>query len=71
MIREPQWFDFSRSAGDPFCEFEVGGERFEILEPYGDNSRYLIGPKCGSWIPELESVSKAFLDARPFLNWLL
>ena len=27
-----------------FCEFEVAGDRFAIEEPFGDNSRYWVGP---------------------------
>lgn len=30
---------------DDFCEFELGSEVFVIMEPFGDNSRYWIGPK--------------------------
>lgn len=32
---------------DEFCEFEIGGDRCLIEEPFGDNSRYWIGPAPG------------------------
>src|SRR5215831_16031877 len=33
-----------------FCTFEVQGQRFKAWEPFGDSSRYLIGPEPpGAW----------------------
>lgn len=48
-----------------FCEFIVGGKRFEVWEPFGDNSRYWIGPKPPKWCKQIEIVKKAFLDHSP------
>lgn len=30
---------------DVRCEFLLEGIEFQIIEPFGDNSRYLVGPK--------------------------
>jgi hypothetical protein len=34
------WF-----SPDVFCRFELDGVGFEAWEPYGDSSRYWIGPE--------------------------
>ena len=50
-----------------FCEFVLDGVLFEGEEPYGDNSRYWIGPsgtgiddKPLEYFPQIEVVLKAF-----------
>ncbi len=45
---------------DEFCEFEVDGVTFVIWEPWGDNSRYWIGPSPRRWVPEIDKVRAAF-----------
>jgi hypothetical protein len=45
---------------DSFCEFEVNGVAFEALEPFGDNSRYWIGPIESRVAPETERVREIF-----------
>ena len=48
---------------DEFCEFEVDGCTFVIEEPFGDNSRYWIGPKNTSFLcPQLVKVRETFLS---------
>jgi hypothetical protein len=42
VLRRPRALSWWRE--EVFCEFLLGGVRFEIWEPYGDNSRYWIGP---------------------------
>ena len=42
MLRRPRVLSWWRE--EVFCEFSLGGEQFEIWEPYGDSSRYWIGP---------------------------
>jgi hypothetical protein len=50
---------------ETFCEFEVGGVAFQALEPFGDSSRYWIGPKDSPcWHPEIEVVRQAFSGER-------
>jgi hypothetical protein len=52
----------AQSAG-AFCEFELDGEQFSIEEPFGDNSRYWIGPRSASWVPQIAVVRDAFSRA--------
>lgn len=45
---------------DDFCEFKIGDDVFVIEEPFGDNSRYWVGPKDAKPSPSLEVVRNAF-----------
>ena len=58
ILRRQRHFQFS--SEDEFCEFQLEGQRFVIWEPYGDNSRYWVGPKPPEWCPEVERVRDAF-----------
>lgn len=53
------WF-----SPEVFCKFEVDGVAFEVWEPFGDNSRYWIGPHPVRWVPQIETVRTAFLSAK-------
>jgi hypothetical protein len=57
IIRSPRllWW-----REDEFCEFEIGGQRFKALEPFGDNSRYWIGPEPPQWSEHIQLVQNAF-----------
>lgn len=58
IVRRPallSWFD-----EDSFCEFELDGQRFDIHEPFGDNSRYWIGKDEFGWHPSFYRVVTAF-----------
>jgi len=67
-LRKPaflSWF-----VEDIFCEFEVEGVAFVAEEPYGDNSRYWVGPagtgvdgKQLEYLPQIEIVREAFEKA--------
>ena len=61
IIREPKFLSWFRE--EVFCEFELDGVRFEAWEPYGDNSRYWIGPEPTRWVPQMEAVREAFSKA--------
>src|SRR2546427_2304472 len=50
---------------DEFCEFELGGERFVAWEPFGDNSRYWIGPKPPVFSERTAAVRDAFVAYVP------
>lgn len=63
VLRRPRLLSWLRE--ETFCEFEVGRVRFEIAEPFGDNSRYWIGPVTRRPHPELAAVRAAFAAARP------
>ncbi len=62
-----------RSKGDPAedrCYFDLEGQRFLVMEPFGDNSRYWVGPEPPAWCPQVEPVRQAFLAARPWaVRW--
>lgn len=46
-------FDFGNEVR---IEFRFQGDEYQVWEPYGDNSRYWVGPKDDS-IPALSSIS--------------
>jgi len=47
---------FSWFREDEFCEFSLNGVLFKVWEPFGDSSRYWIGPDDKSWHPEIDIV---------------
>ena len=61
LKKKPKFFSWFRN-NDVFCIFELNNREFTIEEPFGDNSRYLIGcnPPCHS--PEIIIIEKAFKD---------
>jgi len=68
LLKEPVLLSWFRE--DVFCKFQVGNQLFEIEEPFGDNSRYWVGPagvgtngKLLEWTPEIELVRRAFEQA--------
>ena len=63
LIKEPRRWRLS--ADDEFCEFELEGVRFVAWEPFGDNSRYWIGPKPPRWVAGIDRVRGAFKRATP------
>jgi hypothetical protein len=58
LTKAPRFLSWFRE--EVFCEFELGETRFQALEPFGDNSRYWIGPEDAVWHPEVEEVIRAF-----------
>lgn len=63
VVRRPGLLSWS--GDEVFCEFEIGEARFEISEPFGDSSRFWIGPVAPRTAPELAAVRVAFAHARP------
>jgi hypothetical protein len=55
------------SGEDEFCEFQIDGQRFVVWEPWGDSSRFWIGPKSKEWCPQVEIVRHFFFSYRRFL----
>ena len=51
---------FSLSNQDKFCEFEFMDDIFIIEEPWGDNSRYWLGPKSLKYNPNLIKIAEHF-----------
>lgn len=70
LIRRPKLFSWFRE--DEFCEFEVDGEKFVAWEPYGDNSRYWIGPDPARWLPQTQRVRDSFdaVGVSRLIRWL-
>jgi hypothetical protein len=54
----------SNLRSDVFCEFEVAGETFVIEEPFGDNSRYWIGPAGAGRSAAIQTVHSHFERSR-------
>jgi hypothetical protein len=50
---------------DVFCEFEVGGTQFHAWEPWGDSSRYWIGPEPPQFSEQTAIVRAAFAAYSP------
>lgn len=42
------------------CEFLIDGEKFIAWEPYGDNSRYWIGPDPARYLPQTQVLLETF-----------
>lgn len=53
------------SSGDVHLEFEFRGEDFMVWEPYGDSSRYWIGPKKEGKPVDIDTLVKAFEEYVP------
>ncbi|MEZ5489604.1 MAG: hypothetical protein R3F50_04735 [Gammaproteobacteria bacterium] len=53
---------------DVFCQFQYQGQEFEIEEPWGDNSRYLISAVPPGPCPQMEFIERAFAEARSWRN---
>ena len=65
LLRRPVRF-LSWFRESSFCEFELDGVRFSVDEgPWGDDSRYWVGPVPPRWVPQLDVVRQAFLDHQP------
>jgi len=58
ITRRPKLLSWFRE--EAFCEFQVDGETYVAWEPYGDNSRYWIGPEPARWLSQTKSVRDAF-----------
>jgi hypothetical protein len=76
IVREPKRFRWSFEDDEEFCEFDLEGVRFVVWEPWGDNSRYWVGPKSDSqrapvWCPQIDAVREEFRRVRPFLGVIL
>jgi hypothetical protein len=62
VVRKQQRFAISNR--DDFCEFKLEGVSFIVEEPFGDNSRYWVGPKSAQYAPEIHIVRDFFARAR-------
>jgi hypothetical protein len=53
---------------DEFCRFRIAGVEFRVWEPFGDNSRYWVGPEPPHVCPETSMVRGAFEAYEPVLR---
>lgn len=62
-------------ASEHLIEFDYKGHQYEVWEPFGDSSRYWIGPKKGTeivannQIREIEDVFKQY-EINPFVKFI-
>lgn len=54
ITRRPKFLSWLRE--EVFCEFLVDGKKFIAWEPFGDNSRYWIGPGSTECLAQTKSV---------------
>jgi hypothetical protein len=54
-------------AGDVHLKFQYKGREFQVVEPFGDNSRYWIVPVEASPSGEVADLHDAFVRYRPGL----
>jgi hypothetical protein len=54
----------SSQKEEVFLKFDVEGRHFEVWEPFGDNSRYWIGPEPAEWCEPIDRVRAAFVDPK-------
>ena len=54
-------------SGDIHLKFNFKGKEFQVVEPFGDNSRYWIGPAGDSPAPsaEISDLHDVFVHYRP------
>jgi hypothetical protein len=67
VLRTPCFL--TRSKEEEFCEFELGGQKFTAWEPFGDNSRYWIGPEPMGWSEQVALVRNAFVQHKRYRLW--
>ena len=60
MTRRPKWLSELRE--EDFCDFVFEGHLFRIWEPFGDNSRYWIGPEPARWCEQVEKLRVLFMN---------
>ena len=60
VVGRPKGFVFDNE--NEFCQFEYEGNTFIIEEPWGDSSRYWVGPKPIAFTPNINSIIKHFRD---------
>ena len=73
IVWAPSRFKAPSGAVDAFCEFELEDVRFIVCEPWGDNSRYWVGPKVDDGkaphaTSQIGSIRDAFGNSCAFLG---
>lgn len=60
---------FQVCSDEQFCEFELGGRRFLLWEPWNDNSRFWIGEEPARASAQLDRLRTAFAEFRRYGLW--
>jgi hypothetical protein len=68
LARRPRFLSWLREA--EFCQFEMDGIPFVVDEPFGDNSRYWIGPRPPRCVPQIVAVRQAFVEKSVPSPWV-
>ena len=58
VVRSPKFLSEFREG--EFCEFELAGQTFRACEPFGDNSRYWVGPEPVAWCEQVVIIRDLF-----------
>jgi hypothetical protein len=62
---------FATGGEDIRGEFELNGKIFDVFEPFGDNSRYWIGPKHKGFCDEINIIRETFIKGKiPLFSFL-
>ncbi len=59
IIKKPKFLSWFRDE-DVFCIFNLNNKVFSVEEPFGDNSRYLIGAMSPGDCSEIVTIENAF-----------
>lgn len=62
IVRRQKPFRFRDQDG--FCKFVVDGKMFLAIEPFGDNTVYLVVPDPPEECPQIDKVREAFAKYR-------
>lgn len=62
ITKSPELF----RSSDDFCHFTMGGNKFFVIEPYGDNSMYEVVPENEAGLEQLPIIKAAFVKYRHF-----
>jgi len=62
ITKRPKLLSWFRD-GDIFCIFKLNNNEFTVEEPFGDNSRYLIGANPPGHCAEIDIIEEAFKRA--------
>jgi hypothetical protein len=66
IVKAPSYWSFRLIGEEEFCEFEIHGQKFVAVEPFGDNSRYWITPIPPIWCKQVAIVRSVFVNHKLF-----
>ena len=66
LLSAPRFLSWFRE--ETFCTFLLDGVMFAASEPFGDNSRYWVGPHPARYVPQIALVRLAFANHTSLLD---